>query len=338
VSGTLLGTDQPIVAAPMAGGPTTIALVEAVAGAGAFPFLAAGYKSAAAVGADIDAARALDRPFGVNVFVPSRSAIDPAAFRAYAEQIAGEAEVLGATLDPVPRAGDDDWDAKIALLIEDPVPVVSFTFGLPSAAELAALRRAGSVILGSVTTADEARRADEIGVDALVVQGPDGGGHSATFDPARRIEPIALTDLVAQVRSAVDLPLIAGGGVDGPAAVRSLLAAGAIAVAVGTVLLRTDEAGTSPTHRAALVDPRFERTVITRAFTGRPARGLANGFIERHEDQAPLGYPEIHHLTRPMRQAAAKVGDPDRLHLWAGTGYRTAPTGPAAEVVRMLAG
>lgn len=332
----LLGVDVPIVAAPMAGGPTTIALVEAVAGAGAFPFLAAGYKTASAVEAEIEAARAIGRPFGVNVFVPSRSAVDPAAFEAYAAEIAGEASALGVLLESAPRADDDDWDAKLALLIDHPVPVVSFTFGLPSHAELAALQRAGSVVLGSVTTVDEARQARDLGVDGLLVQGPDGGGHSATFDPSRRILPIALTDLVSQVRGAVDLPIVAAGGVDGASAVQSLLTAGAEAVAVGTLLLRTDEAGTAATHREALVDPRFHRTVITHAFTGRPARGLANGFIERHEDSAPLGYPELHHLTRPLRQAAAKAGDPERLHLWAGTGYRKAPTGSAADVVRML--
>jgi NAD(P)H-dependent flavin oxidoreductase YrpB (nitropropane dioxygenase family) len=336
VSGSLFGTDLPIVAAPMAGGPTTLALVDAVAGAGGFPFLAAGYKSASDVAADIDSARAIGRPFGVNLFVPSRSAVDSSAFRAYAESIEGEAAAVGVSLDPMPRADDDDWDAKIALLVEQPAPVVSFTFGLPSAVELAALQRAGSMVVGSVTTTEEARQAAELGVDALLVQGPDGGGHSATFDPSRRIEPVVLPDLVRQVRSVVDLPVVAAGGVDGPAAVQSLLAAGAVGVAVGTLLLRTDEAGTSPTHRAALVDPRFDRTVITHAFTGRPARGLLNGFIERHEDAAPLGYPELHHLTRPMRQAAAKSGDPDRLHLWAGTGYRSAPTGSAADVVRML--
>jgi NAD(P)H-dependent flavin oxidoreductase YrpB (nitropropane dioxygenase family) len=336
VTGSFLGSDLPIVAAPMAGGPTTIALVEAVARVGGFPFLAAGYKSATAVGDDIDAARAIGRPFGVNLFVPSRSAVDPAAFAAYADSIADEAAALGVALDSTPRADDDDWDAKMALLIERPVPVVSFTFGLPSSTELVALRKAGSVVIGSVTTAEEARRAAGLGVDALLVQGPDGGGHSATFDPTRRIDPIALVDLVRHVRSIVDLPVVAAGGVDGPAEVGGLFDSGAVAVAVGTMLLRTDEAGTSPTHRDALIDPRFHRTVITQAFTGRPARGLLNGFIERHEDSAPLGYPELHHLTRPLRQAAVKAGDPDRLHLWAGTGYRSAPTGSAADVVRTL--
>jgi NAD(P)H-dependent flavin oxidoreductase YrpB (nitropropane dioxygenase family) len=142
---------------------------------------------------------------------------------------------------------------------------------------------------------------------------------------------------VRRVLHAVGLPIIAAGGVDGPAAVTQLLGAGAGAVAVGTLLLRTDEAGTSPTHRAALADARFDTTVITRAFTGRPARGLLNGFVERHDASAPVGYPAIHHLTRALRQKAAQAGDAQRLHLWAGTGYRNATEGPASDVVARLA-
>jgi NAD(P)H-dependent flavin oxidoreductase YrpB (nitropropane dioxygenase family) len=131
--------------------------------------------------------------------------------------------------------------------------------------------------------------------------------------------------------------VVAGGGVAGPDDVRRILAAGADAVAVGTLLLRTDESGASATHRDALVDPRFTETVLTRAFTGRPARGLRNAFVDAHEAQAPYGYPAVHHLTRGIRQAAARAGDPDRLHLWAGTGHRRAATGPASAVLRGLA-
>jgi NAD(P)H-dependent flavin oxidoreductase YrpB (nitropropane dioxygenase family) len=134
------------------------------------------------------------------------------------------------------------------------------------------------------------------------------------------------------------LPLVAAGGVDGPAAVRRLLDAGAERVAVGTLLLRTDEAGTSAAHRAALADPAFAETAITRVFTGRPARALRNGFIDRHERHAIDAYPAVHHLTRGLRQAAAAAGDTDRLHLWAGTGWRRARTGRAGDVISWLAG
>jgi len=124
--------------------------------------------------------------------------------------------------------------------------------------------------------------------------------------------------------------------VDGPDKVAQILAAGADAVVVGTLLLRSDEAGTSATHRAALADPRFTETTITKAFTGRPARGLRNAFVDAHEATSPFGYPAIHHLTRELRGQAAAAGDPDRVHLWAGTGYRSAEPKPAPDIVRTL--
>jgi NAD(P)H-dependent flavin oxidoreductase YrpB (nitropropane dioxygenase family) len=208
---------------------------------------------------------------------------------------------------------------------------------LPRPADIAALQQVGSRVLASVTTPEEAMAAQTAGADGLIVQGPAAGGHSATFDPFRSPEPVETADLLGQVRLAVDLPMIAAGGVDGPDDVRRLLAAGAESVAVGTLLLRTDESGTSATYRAALADPRFTETVITRAFTGRPARALRNAFVDRHEHASLTAYPAVHHLTRALRQAAAQAGDADRLHLWAGTGWRNAPTGPAADVIRHLA-
>lgn len=333
-----LGARLPIAAAPMAGGPTTVALAASVASAGGLPFLAAGYKTPEAMAEEIGQLEVGRAPFGVNVFVPSATDVDAAAFRAYAAELQPEADAYGLALDPTPVTDDDFWEDKLDLLTSHPVPVVSFTFGLPAAVQIARLRRAGSVVLASVTTPAEAVAAREAGVSGLLVQGPDAGGHSATFDPKRPIAPASTAELVGRVRAVVDLPLIGAGGADGPAAVELLLAAGAEAVAVGTLLLRTDEAGTSATHRAALTDPRFDRTVVTHAFTGRPARALHNGFIARHDASAPFGYPAIHHLTRELRRTAARAGDPDRVHLWAGTGFRSAATGPAADVIRGLAG
>ncbi len=201
---------------------------------------------------------------------------------------------------------------------------------------MCALHRAGSDVLITVTTVDEARAAQDIGADGLVVQGSAAGGHSGTHDPFRTISATSAAELTRAVVSATGLPVVAAGGVDGPETVASLLQAGAEAVAVGTLLLRTDESGASQTHKNALGDRAFIDTVITRAFTGRPARSLRNRFIERHDATAPIGYPAIHHLTRPLRQAAAAAGDPHRLHLWAGSGYRRATTGPIRLVIDHL--
>lgn len=332
----MLGTDLPIVAAPMAGGPSTVALASAVTDAGGFAFLPAGYLSPDAFAALLGDARAAGRPFGVNLFVPQPGAMPATDYERYRAALADDAAAHGVDLPAEPRHDDDAWPAKVDLLVAEPVPFVSLTFGLPPAGDVARLRAAGSRVLATVTTPAEARAAEEAGVDGLVVQGAAAGGHSGTFDPRRPISPAPTADVVRAVRAVTARPVVAGGGVDGPDAVRALLAAGAAAVAVGTLLLRATEAGTTPTHRAALADPAFTETVVTHAFTGRPARALRNGFVDRHGASAPYGYPELHHLTRDLRRAAAAAGDPHRLHLWAGTGWRAARDRPAGEIVRGL--
>ena len=333
-----LGSPLPLAAAPMAGGPTTPRLAAAVAEAGAFPFLAGGYKTAEAMGAEIAEVRGTGAAFGVNLFVPDPSPIDEAEFRRYARELQADADRYGLDLSRAPLLEDDDrWTDKLDLLLADPVPVVSVTFGLPRPAEVAALRRAGSQVLVTVTTVDEAHAAAGVGADALVVQGSDAGGHSGTHDPLRPIRPTPTEQLTRAVVAATGLPVVAAGGVDGPRTAAALLDAGAAAVAVGTLLLRTDESGASRTHRDALADPGFPGTVVTRAFTGRPARALRNRFVDEHDATAPAGYPAIHHLTRGLRQAAAAAGDPHGVHLWAGTGFRSATTGPARAVIDQLA-
>ncbi|HEY2271671.1 MAG TPA: nitronate monooxygenase [Jatrophihabitantaceae bacterium] len=328
----------PLVGAPLSGGPTTPELVDAVNRAGGLGFLAAGYKTATAISEQIDVVRAFGRPFGVNVFAPNPLRVDADEFAAYAARIAPDAARYGVDLGaPQPIEDDDHWHEKIDLLASDPVPVVSFTFGLPDAPTIDTLRRAGSLVLLTVTSPDEARAAAARGPDGLVVQSSAAGGHSGTLTPRLPVPAVSLPDLVRAVRAATDLPLVAAGGVGTGADVAGALAAGAVAVAIGTLLLRTDESGASATHRAALADPARTETVVTRAFSGRPARGLRNAFTDAHSNAAPFGYPALHHLTIPMRRAAAAAGDPERVHLWAGTGFGRTTEGPAAEVVATLA-
>ena len=334
----LFGSALPLVGAPMAGGATTTSLAAAVTEVGAFAFLAGGYKTPEALATEIAELRGSGADFGVNLFAPNVTPISEAEFRRYALELRAEAESYGLDLSQARIIEDDDgWQDKIDLLLSDPVPVVSVTFGLPGPAEVTALRRAGSRVLVTVTTVDEARAAADIGADGLVAQGTDAGGHSGTHDPYRALTPMPTGDLTRAVIAATGLPVVAAGGVDGPQTVVRLLNAGAAAVAVGTLLLRTDESGASGTHKDALADPAFAETVLTRAFTGRPARSLRNRFADRHDATAPTGYPAVHHLTRGLRQAAAAAGDPQHLHLWAGTGYRNATTGPARDVVERLA-
>lgn len=332
-----LGLSIPIIAAPMAGGPTTPELVTAAARAGGLGFLAGGYTTPDAMAGQIAAVRAQGVPFGINLFAPNPVPVDPDAYRRYASAIRPEGKRYGLDLPGDAVEDDDAWADKIDVLLADPVPLVGFTFGIPSPDVVAALRGAGSLIVQTVTSAGEARLAVDAGADVLVVQSSAAGGHSGTLTPDRVPPPVPLAELVAEVAHAVSAPLVAAGGLAASADVVGVLRAGALAAAVGTVLLRAEESGTSATHRAALADPARDRTVVTRAFTGRPARGLHNAFIDRYEPLAPLGYPAVHHLTSPLRKAAAAAGDPERLHLWAGTGHRHAAEEPAARILARLA-
>jgi NAD(P)H-dependent flavin oxidoreductase YrpB (nitropropane dioxygenase family) len=336
-----LGLSSPVIAAPMAGGPSTPELVLAAASVGSLGFLAGGYRTAEALAEQIASVRASAGagPFGVNLFAPNPVPVDAAAFRRYAATLQREADEFGLDLRNARAVEDDDhWREKIALLLAEPVAVASFTFGIPPAATVAALRRAGTLVVQTVTSADEAKLAEVAGVDLLAVQAAAAGGHSGTLTPERLPVDLPLTELLAQVRAAVAVPLVAAGGLATPAAVAGALAAGAEAVMVGTVLLRSDESGANQPHRTALTDPARGDTVVTRAFTGRPARALPNRFTERYSDLAPAGYPALHHLTSPLRKAAVAAGDPERVNLWAGTGYRHASAEPAARILTRLAG
>jgi NAD(P)H-dependent flavin oxidoreductase YrpB (nitropropane dioxygenase family) len=317
-----LGFSVPVLAAPMAGGPTGAAMVVAASIAGSLGFVAGGYKSVDALATQIADVREHTSVFGVNLFAPNPVPVDAEAYRAYREALRAEADRVGVELPDVPREDDDGWHDKIAHLVSAPVPLVSFTFGIPDTSTVSALHRAGSVLVQTVTSVAEARAAREAGVDALAVQSADAGGHFGTLSPREPSPPVPLTDLVPAVADAVELPVIAAGGLADAADIATVLQAGADAVMVGTALLLSDESEASVGYQGALADPGERTTVVTRAFTGRPARGLRNRMIERFDATAPLGYPAIHHLTSPLRRACAAAGDPEWINLWAGTGFR----------------
>ncbi|MFF4243455.1 nitronate monooxygenase [Streptomyces sp. NPDC001822] len=332
-----LGVRTPVLAAPMAGGAGTPAMVVAAARAGSLGFLAAGYKDVAALSDQITEVRANDVPFAVNVFAPGPHPVDPTEFQDYIRAITPEAQAHGLDLGSLGIVEDDDhWHDKIELLLSQPVPAVSFTFALPDAAVIRSLRAAGTLVIQTVTSATEAKAAAEAGADMLIVQASAAGGHSGTFTPRDMPAAVPLPQLLAEVRQSVGLPLIGAGGLATPDQVAEALRAGAGAAMVGTALLRADEAGTSLPHRTALTDP-DRGTTVTRAFTGRPARALRNRFTDTYSDLAPHGYPAVHHLTSPMRKAATAAQDPDRIHLWAGTGYRHTRAESTARILQGLA-
>ncbi|MEV0460820.1 nitronate monooxygenase, partial [Catellatospora methionotrophica] len=222
-----LGLDLPVLAAPMAGGAGTPALAVAAARAGGLGFVAAGYQTPQALADEITTVAAAGVPFGVNLFVPSPVPVDPGAFRRYAERLAADARRHGITLDPEPVEDDDQWHDKLDLLRQRRVPLISLAFGIPAPADLAALRATGALLLQTVTNVDEAKAAAEAGVDALAVQGAAAGGHYGTFTPTRPAAAVPLTDLLAAIRNAVDLPLVAAGGITTPEDVAAAVRAGA---------------------------------------------------------------------------------------------------------------
>jgi nitronate monooxygenase len=321
----------PVVQAPMAGGPSTPALAAAVSGAGGLGFLAAGYKTAGAVLAEIDATRELtQQPFGVNLFAPPRGPAETDAVDRYADRLRGQAAALGVTLGD-PRFDDDQYQQKIEMLIGRRPAVVSFTFGCPTSAVVQRLQQAGVSVWVTVTDAQEARLAATAGADALVVQGIEAGGHRGSFVDADTHENYGLLALLSLVRAQVDLPLIAAGGIATGAALAAVLVVGASAAALGTAFLCCPEAGTAAPHREAVTRPRH--TGLTRAFSGRLARGLVNTFQTDHTAAAPIAYPELHHLTTPLRAHAREHGDHEQMSLWAGQAHELATAVPAGQLV-----
>jgi nitronate monooxygenase len=326
----------PLVVAPMAGGPSTVDLVVAGAGAGALGFLAGGYKTAGALAEEMAAVRAAGvDAFGVNLFVPGEPTADPGGLAAYVAALEPDAAALGVVLGNA-RWDDDDYAAKVEAVLAAPPAAVSFTFGIPSVDVLGALRAAGSAVLLTVTTPEEAVAALQAGPDALVLQGAEAGAHRGSLVNADRPDQDRpLRALLAAVRRRTLVPLLAAGGVNGPEDVADLVTRGADMVGAGTAFLRCPESGAPVAHKQALVAGSSTRTVVTRAFSGRRARALVNTMVAEHPG-APAAYPEINNATRPLRAAAARAGDVQHMSLYAGTGCSRAEARPAAEVVERL--
>jgi nitronate monooxygenase len=325
----------PIVLAPLAGGPSTPQLVAAVCEAGGMGTLAGGYLPTSRLADQLRQLRELtDRSFGVNLFIPPAHPADPASYAGYLEELrrwAGDRNL------PVgqPQFTDDGFAEKLDLLASDPVPVVSFTFGMPSADVIGRLRTVGSEVWVTVTTPTEAAAALAGGADVLVLQGIQAGGHRGSFDDDERTPGYAVLSLLQLLRGA-GRPLVAAGGIVTGAAIAAALAAGARAAQLGTAFLLCPEAGTPNVHRAALRQGGAP-TRLTRAFTGRAARGIVNQFMIDHDAHAVSAYPEIHHVTQPLRLAANAVGDASMVNLWAGETYPLIRELPAGALVGLLA-
>ncbi|MDF1505720.1 nitronate monooxygenase [Roseisolibacter sp. H3M3-2] len=342
-----LGVALPILQAPMAG-TSTPALAAAVSNAGALGGVALGATDAAGARAMLAELRAAtSRPFNVNVFVHAPARADAAREAAWLDALAPTFRAYGAeppaALRPIYRSFAED-DAMLAAVVEAAPPVVSFHFGLPDAARLAAVRATGAVLLATATSLAEGRAAQAAGIDAVVAQGWEAGGHRGVFDPAAPDERLGTFALVRLLVRHLDVPVIAAGGIMDGAGIAAALRLGASAAQLGTAFVACPESSAPPAHRAALLAGEGARTVMTAGISGRPARCLANRFTAlvdalaaRTPPVLPPGYPTTYDAGKALHAAAAARGEHGYGAQWAGQGAPLARALPAAELVATLA-
>jgi nitronate monooxygenase len=337
-----LALTYPIIQAPLAGGGDTPELVAAVSGAGGLGFIGAAYLAPSQI---IDASRAVrartNRPFGINLFAPQPAPEPPTTVKPALGLVAPFFAELGLPPPAAPAATADTFDAQFAAVLDSGASIFSFTLGHVPATAIDAARRKGMFVMGTATTVDEAVALAQRGVDAVVVQGAEAGGHRATFAGTFEAAMIGSMALVPQVVDSVAVPVIASGGIMDGRGIAAALALGAAAVQMGTAFLTCDEAGIPEAYKAAILAAHENETLMTRAFSGRPARGIVNRFMTAvdgaGDPQAILPFPLQNTLTRPLRSAAAKQGKAGFLSLWAGQGIRLARRQSAADLVVQLA-
>jgi nitronate monooxygenase len=334
-----LGIEHPIIQAPMAGGPSTPELVAAVSNVGSLGSLGSAYSTPEQITSDIKKVRALtEKPFNVNLFAGGyapESEVDAAPMLALLAEIHEALHLPPPALPAWPR---NPFAEQLQAVLEARPAVFSFTLGIPEPQAVARLEAAGIAIFGTATTVEEGKMLQASGVTAIVAQGLEAGSHRGTFAGPFESAMVPTLELVQTLRAAVSTPIIASGGLMDGRDIQEAFARGASAAQLGTAFLTCPEAGTPEAYRRAILAAGADTTVITRAFSGRPARGLLNTFISRLEgkEKIILPFPLQNALTRPMRNAAAKLGESGYLSLFVGQGVTRARALPAAELIQRL--
>lgn len=327
--------ELPVVQAPMAGsGITTPELVAAACEAGVLGSVAAAYCPSQQIESDVNKVRTLtSRPFAINLFAPTADPPRPSDYAAEAERLSAWHHRLGLPAPLLPEAVSEPLEAKMELILELRPDVVSCTFGILPESVVARLKQLNVFVMGTATTVEEGRRLEACGFDAVVAQGAEAGGHRGGFN-ARGGGLVGTIALVPQMVDALTIPVVASGGIMEGRGIAAALALGATAVQMGTAFLMTEESGAPRCYKDAVLAATDESLILTAAFSGRPARGIANQFTEEAERMhaQPLPYPWQNALTRPMRKAGIDAGDPEVLSLWAGQGAPMA----RERTVRML--
>jgi nitronate monooxygenase len=338
----LLGIELPIIQAPMAGAQGS-ALAIAVSNAGGLGSLPCALLGLEQIRAELVAIKAnTTRPFNVNFFCHQQPAPDAAREAQWRAALAPYYQELGLDVDAIPAGpARTPFSAEAAAVLADFKPaVVSFHFGLPDDALLARVRAWGAKVLASATTVDEARWLEARGVDAVIAQGVEAGGHRGIFLSADLTTQVGTLALVPQIVRAVRVPVIAAGGIADARGVQAALALGAAGVQVGTAYLLCPEATTSKLHRAALQSEAARHTALTNVFTGRPARGIVNRAIRELgpiSEIAPA-FPLAANAMAPLRAKAESLGRDDFSPLWSGQNASGCRAVPAAQITRALAG
>jgi nitronate monooxygenase len=339
---TQLRMTHPIFQAPLAGGGDTPALVAAVCEAGGLGFIGAAYLTPEQIGEAARKVRAqTSRPFGINLFAPMPIPDMPEDPQPALDCIAPFFAELGLQPPVVPAPARDSFNEQLIATLESGASVFSFTVGILPEGVIEAIKRSGMFLIGTATTVEEAIALEKARVDAVVTQGSEAGGHRATFGTDFDAGLVGTISLVPQVVDAVTVPVIASGGIMDGRGIAAALSLGASAVQLGTAFLTCQEAGVPEVYKAAILGAREDQTRLTRAFSGRPARGIVNRFmtaVERSDGtDAILPFPLQNQLTRPLRNAAANQGRAEFLSLWAGQGVRLARRRTAAQLVEELA-
>jgi nitronate monooxygenase len=331
---------HPIIQAPMAGGGDTPRLVAAVSEAGGLGSIGAAYLTAQQIAETGRTVRSLtSRPFGINLFAPQRASPTPSDARRALDRVAPFYAELGLPPPSPPVPPRDTFLEQVAACLEIGATVFSFTLGTIPDEAVQAMKQRGLFLVGTATTVEEAIALEKLGVDAVVAQGSEAGGHRGSFASDFESSMVGTVALVPQVRDAVRVPVVASGGIMDGRGIAAALALGASAVQLGTAFLACDEAGAVECYKQALAGARDDSTRVTKAFSGRPARGIVNRFMQEvdRDPEAILPFPLQNALTRPLRTAAAMAGRAEFLSLWAGQGTRMARRMPAAELVARLA-
>jgi len=330
---------HPIIQAPMGGANATPpALVAAVSNAGGLGFLGAAYMAPDQIAKECAAIRSLtDRPFGINLFAPTEVPDSAGDVDAAVDWIARYHAELGISPPKPPSLPTHTFDQQLDVALDGGISVFSFTFNTLPAETIARVKQRGVYVVGTATTVEEARILARVGVDAIAAQGSEAGAHRGTFAGDFESSMVGTMALVPQIVRVVDLPVIACGGLMNGSAIVAAMKLGASAAALGTAFLVTDECGVADSYKNLIIASRDDGTRLTRAFSGRPARGIVNRAMAEIENSGTiLAYPYQNSLTREMRNAAAKQDRAEFLSLWSGQGAALARRMPAARLVETL--